>query len=101
MTAHEEQDERVVFFAPAIDLDCRRQLVHFHRRSGLTAPARELATHAIDHAPGSDLSQPRTGIVGDALPRPLSGRRDQRLLDCVFGAGEITESPDYGAEHLR
>ena len=40
-------------------------------------------------------------IVGDAFSGPLDRRREQRLLNGVLGGGEVAETPDDGAEHLR
>ena len=71
------------------------------RRTGFTAAARHFAAHVVEHAAGSHLNQPGSGIIGDAFAWPLHGRGKQGLLHGVFGGGEITEAADHCAEHLR
>ena len=95
MTAHKEQDERVVL------LRLTFKLVDLHRRGGFPAAAGQLAAQVIGHAPGGDLNQPGARIVGKAFPRPLQGGCDQCLLNGVLGVGEVTEAADDRAEHLR
>src|SRR5260370_14150148 len=94
MTAHEEQDERVVFFGG-------RQLLDLHNGGGFAAAASALAADVIGHAPASDLNQPGARIVGHAFARPLNGRREQGLLHGVLGGGEVAKTSDDRAEHLR
>jgi hypothetical protein len=55
----------------------------------------------IGHAPAGDLDQPAAGILGQALPGPLHGRREQRLLNRVLGGGEVPETPDDRTEDPR
>ena len=102
MTAHEQQDQRVV----GIDLrlavrrrcnDDRGFVCH----DSFTVPARDLAANVIDHSTQRHLDQPAAWIVGDAVARPLCGRGDQRFLHGVLGVGEVAKSPDHRAEHLR
>ena len=101
MATHKEQDERVVLpgFAPSID--GRRELVHLHGCGGLALTAGEFAAHVVGHAAEGDLNQPGARIVRDAFPRPLRSRRDQSLLHCVLGGGEVAKTADDRAEHLR
>ena len=105
MTAHKEQDESIVLIRLILDLGLnaapRRQLVEFHGRRGFPAAASQLAAQVVRHAPRSDLNQPRAGIAGKAFPRPLIGSRDQRLLNGILGVGEVAETADDRAQHLR
>jgi hypothetical protein len=39
--------------------------------------------------------------VRHTFPRPLHRCREQRLLNGVFGGGEIMEASSYRPEHLR
>ena len=110
MTAHEEQDERVVLVHPALDASCaeaRSEVVK--RRLGrdlqddrrLAAAPGQLGAQVIRHASRGDLDQPAARVVGNALLRPLHGRREECLLHGVFGGGKVAESPDDRAENLR
>ena len=102
MTAHEEQDERIV----GIDLRLVRRCWCNHARDfirddGLAVPARDFAASVVAHSAERHLDQPSPRIVGNAVARPLSSRRDQRFLHCIFGGSEVVESPDDRAEHVR
>ena len=105
MTAHEEQDERIILLSslPAILRHVRGgcHLVPLQGRFGLPPPAGHLAAHMIRHAPRGHLNQPGARIVGESFPRPLDGRRHQRFLDRVLDGGEIAKTADDGAQHLR
>jgi len=101
MTAHEQQDERVVLIHFILRVGRRRRPVELERRGGFSAPAGEFAADVIGHAPGSHLNQPGARIAGAPLPRPLNSRRNQRLLHGVFGVCKVTESADDRSEHLR
>ncbi len=102
MAAHEEQDERVVllrFILDAIERRYVRRLFRCHR--GLPAPASQLATQTIGHAPRGDLNQPAARILGNAFARPLHGRRHQCLLNGILRRGEVAETADDRSEHPR
>src|SRR5260221_14660481 len=101
MTAHEEQDERVVLIRFILDAGRGRHVVELRGRRSFPAPAGELAAQVVGHAPGSDLNQPGARILGSAFPRPLNRRREQRLLNGVLGGGEVAETANDHAEHLR
>ena len=47
------------------------------------------------------MNQPAARIVGQAFGRPLQAGRDERVLDGIFGRGEVAITPNDGAEHLR
>jgi hypothetical protein len=104
MTAHEEQDERVVLILPIPAIDCGRLLpfeCYLQGREGFAPSPGQRAAEMIGHAPGGDLDQPAARIVGHALFGPLHGRREQRLLNGILGGEEVAEAPDHGAENLR
>ena len=111
MTAHEEQDERVVLVHPALDAslaDARSEVVDRRRfgrdlrdDDGLAAAPRQLGAHVIGHAPRRDVDQPAARVVGHALLGPLQGRREERFLHRVLGGGKVAEAPDHRAENLR
>ena len=103
MTAHEQQDERVVLigFTPNLQIGRGRHRFDLHGRGGFPAAARHLAAQVIGHAPRGHLNQPGAWILGTAVPRPLDGRRDQCLLHGILGGGEVAETADDRAEHLR
>ena len=99
MTAHEQQDERVVLLR--VVLDGRDQLVDLLRRIVLAPAPGALAADVIGHPPRRDLNQPAARIVGHPVARPLRRRGDERLLHGVLGRGEITVAPHRRAQHLR
>ncbi len=104
VTAHEQQDERVVLFGLILEAGGgSHPLVgrHLHHDDGFAAPPGELDAQVIGHAPGGDLDQPSARVVGHTLLWPLHGRREQGFLDRVFGPSEVPESSDDRAEHLR
>jgi len=55
----------------------------------------------IRHAADGDLNEPSARIFGNAFARPLERGGEQRLLNSVFGRGEVMEAPHDRAEHLR
>jgi len=101
MTAHKEQDERIILIRFNLDIRRRRQTFEFRGRSGFAATAGQLAAQVIGHTPGGHLNQPGPGIVWNAFARPLNRRREQCLLNGVLGIGEVPETADDRAEHLR
>ena len=64
-------------------------------------PACALAAVVVDQPPRSRLQEPATGLLGNAVPRPVPGRGDERLLDRVLGGVEIPEGAGEQAEDLR
>ena len=101
MAAHEEQDERVVLIGFARSGGRGRHLPGLHGSGGFAAAAGHFAAQVVGHAPAGHLNQPGAGIVGNAFARPLNGRREQGLLHGVLGGGEVAETADHRAEHLR
>ena len=101
MTAHEEQNERVILLDMTVDFGHGRQIIKFHGHGGFPAPTGELASQVIGHAPASDLDKPGARIVRRAFFGPLKRCCEQRLLDGVFSVGEIMEAANDDPEHLR
>ena len=98
MTAHEEQDERVILFGRLTRngmAEDRSEVVE------LTTTPRAVAAQLIGHAPGSDLYQPSAWIVGKTVFRPLLRGGQQCLLHRVLGDTEVTEATDHRTENLR
>jgi hypothetical protein len=80
VTAHEEQDEGVVLFGFACTAsggatcpDSRQR--RFPRRR------RAIRCAVVGHTATGHLNQPGAGILGNALARPLKGRREQGFLN--------------------
>ena len=67
----------------------------------LATATSDLAPHMVGETPRGHLDQPPSGILGQALFRPLKGRGEKRLLHCVLGGSEVAEPTDHGREHLR
>ena len=103
MTAHEQQDERVVLIgvSPDLQIDRRCNWFELRGRGGFPAAARRLAAQVIGHAPRGHLNQPGAWIFRTTFPRPLNGRGDQCFLNGILGAGEVAETADDRTEHLR
>ncbi len=104
MTAHEEQNERVVLLHGVLGVWCENDLLVWRplgEDDSFATPARARAAQLVGEPPHGDLDQPAARIVGKALDGPLPERRDKRFLDGVFGRREIAAPPDDGAEHLR
>jgi len=76
MTAHEEQDERVVLLRPTFDIYRRGELARLQGCGGFPAPAGNVAARVIRHAPRGHLNQPAARIVGNSFLRPLNSRRE-------------------------
>jgi hypothetical protein len=96
MTAQEQNGERVVLLrrlARAADLE---------EGFGLLASAPSaLAPPAVDQAPRRGGHEPRPGMVGHALLRPLRRRREQRLLHGILRGVELPVPAHQRAEDLR
>ena len=101
MTAHEEQDERVVvLFAFGIEGRDEEEW-RFSGGGGFAIEARTLAAHAIGHAARGNVDEPGARIVGEAFLRPLICGGDECILHRVLGGGEVAEAAKDGTEHLR
>ena len=101
MAAHKEQDESIVLIRlnpKGFRLYC---LILMDGHSALPPATCDLAPDVIGQPARGYLNEPGAGIVGEAFVGPVKGRRDERLLDSVLGGGEIAETPDDRAEHLR
>jgi hypothetical protein len=64
-------------------------------------PARALASMLVDQPAGGGRQEPAIGVVGDAVPRPVVGGGDQRLLDGVLGGVEVARAAGERAKDLR
>jgi len=103
VTAHEQQDERVV--------GLRRRPVGGGRQplpgkgpagdAVLAALAGLLAAEQVGEPARGDRDQPAPRVVRDAAGGPLHGRRQERLLGGVLGGVEVPVAPDHRAEDLR
>ncbi len=100
MAAHEKQQEGVVLIRLGAEL-WRDLQIGVQGDDGFAAPAGGLAAHVIGHRPRRDSNQPAARVVGHAVPRPLAGGGDQRLLHGVLGGSEVPVPPDDRTEHLR
>jgi len=101
MAAHEEKNQRIVFFWCSLD---SRPLCCSDRLQGqltFATAASHLSAHMVGHPPGGDVNEPAARIVGHAFPRPLNDRCHQCLLNGILGGGEVMETADDRAEYLR
>ena len=104
MTAHEEQDQRVVLTHDILRIGCENDLFigwPLGDDDGLAAAARARAAQLVSEPAHRDLDEPAARVVGEAFDGPLAKRRDERFLHGVFRRGKIPAAPDDGAEHLR
>ena len=73
--------------------------------SSATATSRRgpgpVGTAGVDQPPRADPDQPRAGVVGDALVRPLARRGQERLLDGVLAPVEVAVPPHERREDVR
>ena len=60
-----------------------------------------LATPLVDQPPLGGLDQPAARAGRDAVPRPVHGCREQRLLDGILGGVEVAVPAGEHAEDLR
>ena len=103
MTAHEQQDQRVV--------GIRRRPVRggCDAISGqgplcngvLSALTSLLAAQQIGQSARADGDQPAKRVVGKAVLRPARRRREKRLLGCVLGSVEMPITTHQRAEDPR
>ena len=104
MRAEHEHLERVVAVGvglpfgggrgePAVRRRVRR-VVHLAAGSRLTAP------QLVDQPAGRHPDQPRPWIVGDAIGRPLSRSRHERLLHRVLARREVAAATQQGSEDV-
>ena len=70
-------------------------------RLELAVRARALASPLIDQLATGRRHQPGTRVGRDALPRPMVGGGDQRLLDGVLGRVEVARAAGERAKDLR
>ena len=54
----------------------------------------------VDEPAGGHPDEPRLGVVGPALARPLLRRGEQRLLDRVLAGPEVAAAPQQGGEDV-
>ena len=100
MTAHEEQDERVVVRVVEIERrDDEEGLLGGN--SGFTIEACAIAAQRVGHATCGDANEPGARTVRSAFVRPLIRCCDQGLLHRVFRDGEVAKAMEQDAEHLR
>ena len=104
MTAHEEQQERVVF----IDANVGRGWWNesplspeLTRDSVFSVAPRDLAARLVGETPDGHAIEPASWIVRYAVHWPLRGGGDQCFLHGVFGCREVAMSTDDRAEDLR
>ena len=104
MAAEQEQGERVVVLARVLARRRLRALVAGRHRPAASSRRRRamLAAGLVDEPPRRDGHEPRLRVHRDALHRPLTGRREQRLLHGVLAGVERRRMPpgDH-AEHPR
>ena len=101
MTAHEEQNQRVVLLSIAFHFGHGGQIIKFGRHGSFPAAAGQFASNVIGHAPACHLAKPAARIVRNAFFGPLHGCCDQRFLHSIFSVGEVMEAADDDPEHLR
>lgn len=65
------------------------------------ASARLVAAQLVGEAAAGDGDQPRPGVVGSAVSRPLDRGGGQRLLDRFFAFVEVALATDERAKDLR
>jgi len=101
VATHKEQCERIVLICFMFAVRARRLLASLRSHCAFPAQSSSLAPQAIRHPPRGDLNQPAARIVGNAFLWPLDDRRQQCLLKSILGRGEVVETADHRAEHLR
>lgn len=95
MTAHEEQDERIVLLI--LGGKSSRQIAV----AMLPALAGRFTAQMIGHAAAGHLNQPGARIVGNSFLRPLRCGRKQGFLYGIFSGAEVAEQATHGAKYLR
>ena len=95
MAAHEQHGQRVVLVR---HLEAGRLPQGGDR---LPVPAGLLAPPLVDQPSLGGLDQPAARAGRDAVPRPVHGRREQRLLDGILGGVEVAVPAGEHAEDLR
>jgi len=104
MTAHEEQQQRVVRMRLHGQIRRRRERLldpPLADDDVLATASREFTPEIIGHPPHRDLEEPAARVGRDPLLRPLRGRRDERFLNRVLRGREVPVTPRDRAEHLR
>lgn len=67
----------------------------------LPLPARLVAAQQIDQPSRGNRDQPSKRTLRQALNRPLAARRQQALLNSIFGEVEMAVAADQRTEDLR
>jgi hypothetical protein len=98
VAAQEQQDERVVGFRDARLAGDRRRP---DRRRELAVGACRVAPVLVDEPTLGGPDEPRGGPFRDAVPWPMIGRGDERLLDRVLGRVEVACPSGDDAKDLR
>ncbi len=104
VTAHEQQDERVVGLRCATVSAAGASHCVGQGPPGdgvLTALASLLAAQQVGQPARGDGDQPTARVVRDAVLRPLRGGREERLLHRVLGGVEVPVAAHHRAEDLR
>jgi len=101
MTAHEEQDERVVLIGFVLNDGHRRGGARLHCGCGFPAASGQIGAQVVGHTAGGDVNQPGARIVGNTFAGPLQGGGEQCFLNGVLGSCEVAKTADDCAEHLR
>src|SRR5579862_6016537 len=98
MAAHKKQNQRVI---SARYRWRRAEAGSFDGGFLLASAAGGVTTDLVEHAARGHLNEPGARVFRQSVARPLLGRGQQGLLDGIFRGGEVVESADYWAEHLR
>jgi len=100
MTAHEEQDERVVLMGFVLNDGRRRLGFGLHCGCGFPA-AGQIAAQVVGHPAVGDVNQPGARSVGNTFAGPLQRGGEQCFLNGALGRCEVAKTADDCAEHLR
>ena len=104
MTAHEEQNKRVIPIDGKVCVRRRHECPvcdDFARDRFLAMTSRNFTAQLIGHPPHCNVIEPSFRIVRNSFDWPLGRSRDERFLHSVFCGCEITMTSCDGAEHLR
>src|SRR5215469_15274327 len=99
MTAHKQQDQRVVWIYVSLNID-RRRGFQFIYHGGFPLAAGKFTPNLVGHSPTGDLNQPAAWIIWDAPLRPLREGRNHGLLHCILGGGKVAKTASNRTEHL-
>src|SRR6185503_14666440 len=104
MTAHEEQNERVIFIDGKVYVRRRHERPvcdDFTCDCVFAMTPRYFTAQLISHPPHCNVIEPAFGIVRNPFDWPLGRSRDECFLHGIFCRREITMTSCNGAEHLR